>query len=87
MPEKVRRYNPYEESLENKELYVFISHGEKQNNILDDIELFEIENQNELVAAEERSMTTISSIRYDTTSRKWEAWLFSPVKGKKRSQD
>ena len=53
MPEKVRRYNPYEESLENKELYVFISHGEKQNNILDDIELFEIEHQNELVPADD----------------------------------
>lgn len=45
MPEKVRRYYPYEENLENRELYVFISHGEKPNNILDDIELFEIERQ------------------------------------------
>lgn len=48
MPEKVRRYYPYEENLEKRELYTFISHGEKQNNILDDIELFEIEHQDSL---------------------------------------
>ncbi len=53
MPEKVRRYYPYEENLENKELFTFISHGEKQNNILDDIELFEIEHQKGLSPVED----------------------------------
>jgi len=45
MPEKVRRFFPYEENLENRELYTFISQGEKPSNILDDIGLFEIEHQ------------------------------------------
>ncbi|MEN6615507.1 MAG: sigma-70 factor domain-containing protein, partial [Syntrophorhabdus sp.] len=48
MPEKVRRYYPYEENLENRELYAFISDGEKPSNLLDDIDLFEIEHQETL---------------------------------------
>ncbi|HVN95064.1 MAG TPA: RNA polymerase sigma factor RpoD [Syntrophorhabdaceae bacterium] len=43
MPEKARRLYPYDESLENKELYTLISTGEKQDNMLDEIELFEVE--------------------------------------------
>jgi RNA polymerase primary sigma factor len=52
MPEKVRRYYPYEENLENGELYAFISQGEKPSNILDDIDLFEIEHQDAIGGAE-----------------------------------
>jgi len=52
MPEKVRRYYPYEENLENRELYAFISDGEKPNNILDDIDLFEIEHREEVSGVE-----------------------------------
>jgi len=33
MPEKVRRFYPYEENLENRELYTFISEGEKPSNL------------------------------------------------------
>jgi RNA polymerase primary sigma factor len=43
MPEKVRRLYPYDENPENKELYTLISTGEGQENVLDDIELFDIE--------------------------------------------
>ncbi len=43
MPEKARRLYPYNESLESKELYAFISKGDKEENMLDDIELFDIE--------------------------------------------
>ena len=43
MPEKARRLYPYDENLENKELYTLISTDEKQENMLDDIELFDIE--------------------------------------------
>ncbi len=52
MPEKVRRYYPYEENLENRELYAFISRGEKPSNLLDDIDLFEIEHQEALDAGD-----------------------------------
>jgi RNA polymerase primary sigma factor len=53
MPEKVRRYYPYEENLENRELYAIISHGEKPSNIFDDIDLFEIEHQETMGRAEQ----------------------------------
>ncbi|HBL22709.1 MAG TPA: RNA polymerase sigma factor RpoD [Deltaproteobacteria bacterium] len=52
MPEKVRRFYPYEENLENRELYTFISEGEKPSNILDDIDLFEIEHQEAIGSVE-----------------------------------
>ncbi len=52
MPEKVRRYYPYEENLENRELYAFISHTEKPSNLLDDIDLFEMEHQEGMSGAE-----------------------------------
>ncbi|MFA5617481.1 MAG: RNA polymerase sigma factor RpoD [Syntrophorhabdaceae bacterium] len=45
MPEKVRRFYPYDENLENRELYAFMSRAEKPSNLLDDIDLFEIEHQ------------------------------------------
>jgi RNA polymerase primary sigma factor len=48
MPEKVRRFYPYEENLENGELYTLISRGEKPSNLLDDIDLFEMEHQETL---------------------------------------
>ena len=43
MPEKVRRLYPYDESLESDELYAFISKSNKEDNILDDMELFDVE--------------------------------------------
>jgi RNA polymerase primary sigma factor len=52
MPEKVRRFYPYEENLENGELYSFISRGEKPSNLLDEIDLFEIEHQETLDSGE-----------------------------------
>jgi RNA polymerase primary sigma factor len=52
MPEKVRRFHPYEENLENRELYTFISRGEKPNGLLDDIDLFEIEHQEAMDSGE-----------------------------------
>ncbi len=52
MPEKVRRFYPYEENLENRELYALISRGEKPSNLLDDIDLFEIEHQETMGGAE-----------------------------------
>jgi len=52
MPEKVRRLYPYEDNLENRELYAFISRGEKPSNLLDDIDLFEIEHQEALNGGE-----------------------------------
>jgi len=46
MPEKARRLYPYDETLEHKEIYTFISSGDKQENILDNIELFDMEGEN-----------------------------------------
>ncbi|MBA4390050.1 MAG: RNA polymerase sigma factor RpoD [Syntrophus sp. (in: bacteria)] len=43
MPEKAGRLYPYNESLESEELYAFISKGDKEENILDGIEAFDIE--------------------------------------------
>jgi len=46
MPEKARRLYPYDETLEHKEIYTLISSGDKQENILDNIELFDMEGEN-----------------------------------------
>ena len=43
MPEKAGRLYPYNESLQKKELYAFISKGDKEENILDGIEPFDVE--------------------------------------------
>jgi RNA polymerase primary sigma factor len=53
MPEKgVRKLFPYDENLENSELYTFMSRGEKPSNLLDDIDLFEIGEQETMDAGE-----------------------------------
>lgn len=52
MPEKVRRLFPYDEQAENKELYVLISHTDKNESPLDDIELFDIEGEGTIGAIE-----------------------------------
>ena len=46
MPEKARKLYPYDESPESKEAYTLISQGSTQENLLDDIELFDIEVEN-----------------------------------------
>lgn len=46
MPEKATRLYPYDENPESKEVYTLISQGSTQENILDDIELFDIEAEN-----------------------------------------
>ncbi len=46
MPEKVRRMYPYDESLENKALCSFIAKGDKEESLLDDIDLFDIGTDN-----------------------------------------
>jgi RNA polymerase primary sigma factor len=46
MPEKAKRLYPYDENLESKEIYTLISQSSTQENILDDIELFDIEVEN-----------------------------------------
>ena len=52
MPEKVRSLYPYGENPEDKGLYVLTSQGDKQEGILDDIALFDIETERSVVAAE-----------------------------------
>jgi RNA polymerase primary sigma factor len=52
MPEKARRLYPYDESLENKVAYTLISQESTQENMLDDIELFDIEAENSIAATE-----------------------------------
>jgi RNA polymerase primary sigma factor len=52
MPEKARRLYPYDESQESKEVYTLISQSSSQENIFDDIELFDIEAANGIDVAE-----------------------------------
>ena len=52
MPEKARRLYPYDETPESKEVYTLISQGSTQENILDDIELFDIEAENGITVTE-----------------------------------
>ena len=46
MPDKAKTFFPFDENPENKELYILISHKEKPESILDDMELFDIEGGN-----------------------------------------
>ena len=52
MPEKARRLYPYDESPESKDVYTLISQSSTQENLLDDIELFDIETDNSIGVAE-----------------------------------
>ena len=52
MPEKARRLYPYDESPESKEVYTLISQSSTQENLLDDIEVFDIETDNSIGVAE-----------------------------------
>jgi RNA polymerase primary sigma factor len=52
MPEKARRLYPYDENPESKEVYTLISQGSAQENLLDDIDLFDIEAENDIAVAE-----------------------------------
>jgi RNA polymerase primary sigma factor len=51
MPEKARRLYPYDENQESKEVYTLISQGNTQENLLDDVEIFDIEAENVVGAA------------------------------------
>ncbi len=48
MPEKARRLYPDDENPEGKEIYTLISQSGAQDNILDDIDLFDIEADNDV---------------------------------------
>jgi RNA polymerase primary sigma factor len=52
MPEKARRLYPYDESQESEEAYTLTSQSSAQENIFDDIELFDIEATNGIGVAE-----------------------------------
>lgn len=67
MPEKVRRLFPYEEQTENKELYTLMSDSGKAENLLDDIELFDIEGEGNINAVEGNGIEEVLGEELDDT--------------------
>ena len=65
MPEKVRRLFPYEEQTDNKELYVLISNSDKTENLLDNIELFDIEGEGNINAIDNNGIEEVLSEELD----------------------
>lgn len=61
MPEKAGRLYPYNESLQSKELYAFISKGDKEENMLDGIEPFDIEIEGSVGAMESEDVDEVLS--------------------------